>query len=276
LKSDSFDFLKKIEFKMSEESLNKAISEGDKAQEAVDDNEASSSSSSSSVALTPNQTLYVQNVREKLSVDELKVQLHGLFSQHGNILAIEAMKTRKMRGQAFVVFASVSSATEAMHALQGFVFCDRALRISYAKSKSDAVARLDGTYVFGARWNKPNRGGDDDDSQVKRGVKRGDQELDGGVVLSGGGGGDQKRQRTEKPSRVLLVDGMPADCIAMALEMVFHPFDGYKSVTMLPDQVGAALVHFDSESQAAVAMASLQNFAVTQTHRMHISFSHQQ
>eukprot|EP00700_Malawimonas_jakobiformis_P000882 EC719755.1.p3 GENE.EC719755.1~~EC719755.1.p3 ORF type:complete len:65 (+),score=11.35 EC719755.1:218-412(+) len=57
------------------------------------------------------------------------------------------MKTLKMRGQAFVVFKDVASAANAMRQMQGFPFYDKPLRILYGKSKSDAIAKLDGTYV---------------------------------------------------------------------------------------------------------------------------------
>ena len=78
---------------------------------------------------------------------ELKKSLYGLFSQCGPILEIVAMKTPKMRGQAFIVFKDANSAGTAIRALQGFLFYDKPIRIAYAKSKSDAVAMLDGTYV---------------------------------------------------------------------------------------------------------------------------------
>ncbi len=80
------------------------------------------------------------------------------------------MKTPKMRGQAWVVFTDVSAATNALRTMQGFPFFDKPIvshvhghlhcdisdimgagaaskqRIQYAKSKSDAVSRLDESY----------------------------------------------------------------------------------------------------------------------------------
>eukprot|EP00117_Sycon_ciliatum_P003457 scpid79715/ scgid5511/ U1 small nuclear ribonucleoprotein A len=52
-----------------------------------------------------------------------------------------------MRGQAFVVFREVRSATEAIRAMQGFPLFEKSMRIAYAKSKSDAIAKIEGTYV---------------------------------------------------------------------------------------------------------------------------------
>jgi hypothetical protein len=51
-----------------------------------------------------------------LHLAELRRSIYSLFSQHGRIMDVVALKTRKMRGQAFVVFSTIASATAAMHA----------------------------------------------------------------------------------------------------------------------------------------------------------------
>lgn len=56
---------------------------------------------------------------------ELKRSLYYLFSQFGQILDIVAMKTMKMRGQAFIVFKEIGSATSALKSMQGFPFYDK-------------------------------------------------------------------------------------------------------------------------------------------------------
>jgi hypothetical protein len=56
---------------------------------------------------------------------ELRKSLYALFSQHGTVLDVIALKTLKMRGQAFIVFKDVPSATNALRALQNFPFFDK-------------------------------------------------------------------------------------------------------------------------------------------------------
>lgn len=56
---------------------------------------------------------------------ELKKSLYAIFSQFGQILDIIASKTLKMRGQAFVIFKEISSATTAIRSMQGFPFYDK-------------------------------------------------------------------------------------------------------------------------------------------------------
>lgn len=58
-------------------------------------------------------------------VSELKKSLYAIFSQFGQILDIVAMKTLKMRGQAFVIFKEINSAANALRSMQGFPFYDK-------------------------------------------------------------------------------------------------------------------------------------------------------
>ena len=85
----------------------------------------------------------------KCFFSDLKKSLYAIFSQFGQILEIVAMKTLKMRGQAFVVFKEISSATNAMRSMQGFPFYDKPMRIAYSKGDSDIIAKMKGTYQVG-------------------------------------------------------------------------------------------------------------------------------
>ncbi|CAK7209647.1 hypothetical protein SBRCBS47491_000513 [Sporothrix bragantina] len=100
-----------------------------------------------SKAVPPNQTLYVHNLPSaKIKKDDLRTALYLLFSTYGTVLDVVALRTMKMRGQAHVVFRDVQAATQAMRSLEGFEFFGHQMKISYAKSKSNVVARLDGTF----------------------------------------------------------------------------------------------------------------------------------
>ena len=82
---------------------------------------------------------------------ELKKSLQAVFSQFGKIIDIVAAKTYKLRGQAWIVFSDVASATSAMRTMDGFPFYDKPMRISYARTKSDATAKAEGTFDPSAR-----------------------------------------------------------------------------------------------------------------------------
>lgn len=76
---------------------------------------------------TPSQTLYVNNINEKIKKDVLKKTLYMLFRQHGRILEIVASKGLKKRGQAWIVFEDIAAASNAMKSKQGFNFYDKPL-----------------------------------------------------------------------------------------------------------------------------------------------------
>lgn len=101
--------------------------------------------------------------------------MYAMFSQFGKILDVVCLKTFRLRGQAWIVFSDVAAATNALRTMQGFPFFDKPIvstaassliiahiqmpsyltmytlvlliqRVTYAKTKSDAVAKLDGSY----------------------------------------------------------------------------------------------------------------------------------
>lgn len=95
--------------------------------------------------------------------------MYAMFSQFGKVIDVVALKTIRLRGQSWIVFTDVSAATNALRTMQGFPFFDKpivsdsacsqasgsslskfaqldAQRISFAKTKSDAVAKVDGSY----------------------------------------------------------------------------------------------------------------------------------
>ncbi|XP_063793778.1 U1 small nuclear ribonucleoprotein A [Pseudophryne corroboree] len=105
----------------------------------------------------PNNTIYINNLNEKIKKDELKKSLYAIFSQFGQILDILVSRNLKMRGQAFVIFKEVSSATNALRSMQGFPFYDKPMRIQYAKSDSDIIAKMKGTFVERDRKRQEKR-----------------------------------------------------------------------------------------------------------------------
>ncbi|XP_039009001.1 monothiol glutaredoxin-S11-like [Hibiscus syriacus] len=61
----------------------------------------------------------------RVMIAELKKLLHAVFSQFGKILDVLGLKTLKHKGQAWVIFEDVSSATNALRRMQGFPFYDK-------------------------------------------------------------------------------------------------------------------------------------------------------
>lgn len=73
----------------------------------------------------PNQSIYLQNLNDKLQKDDLRRELYMLFSTYGPVIDVTAVKSQRMRGQAHVLFKDVQSATQAMRSCQGMEFFGR-------------------------------------------------------------------------------------------------------------------------------------------------------
>merc|ERR1712166_1619257 len=84
-------------------------------------------------SLPANETIYVNNLNEKIKGDALKTALRAIFKQFGTIVEIVAMDSVRRRGQAFVVFDTIDSAREARERMQGFPIYNKPLRIQFAK-----------------------------------------------------------------------------------------------------------------------------------------------
>lgn len=211
--------------------------------------------------IRPNNTIYVNNLNEKVKKEELKSALYAIFNQFGQVLDIIALKTLKMRGQAFVVFKEINDATAALHSMQGFPFYDKPMRLAYAKKDSDMIAKMKGTYQERTKEKKKRK---------KESKKK------SAVVATGGN--DVENMQTDDgmnnpPNHILFVDNLPQDTQEGWLEMIFVKFDGFKEVRLVPNRHDIAFVEFASEMEAANARNSLQGFRISATNVMKVTFA---
>ena len=94
----------------------------------------------------PSATLYLNRLDERIHVDSLRVLLFELCSQFGFVLDVVASGTLRKKGQAFVVFNDVASATIALKHLRHQTFLGKPISASFAQSTSDATLKFEGTY----------------------------------------------------------------------------------------------------------------------------------
>jgi len=109
------------------------------------------------IELPPNNSIYINNISEKIKIQTLLTELQAIFEQFGNILEIHAKKNLRMRGQAFIVFEEVESAQKAVNSMQGFPFHDKKMRIAFAKRDSDLIAKKKGTFFEKDRSKKDKK-----------------------------------------------------------------------------------------------------------------------
>jgi len=207
----------------------------------------------------PNHTLYVNNLNEKVKKEELKKSLYAIFSQFGQILDIVALKTLKMRGQAFVIFKDINHATTAFRSMQGFPFYDKPMRLAYAKKDSDMVSKMKGTYQERTKEKKKRK-----KEVTKKKVASIDKPQDMDADDDG---------MNNPPNHILFVDNLPHDTQESWLQMLFEKFNGFKEVRLVPNRHDIAFVEFMSDQEASDARNNLQNFRISPTNFMKVTFA---
>ncbi len=143
----------------------------------------------------------------------MKRSLYALFSQFGPILDIVSLKTQKLRGQAWIVFRDIGAASLGLRQLQGFQFYGKQLQIQYGKGKSDAVAKIEGTFVARPKKEKPKE-------EKKR--KEAPEEAERPAKRQDGRKKPASLAEENPPSPILFVQNLPDETTSMMLSMLFQ------------------------------------------------------
>ncbi|KHN77115.1 U2 small nuclear ribonucleoprotein B'', partial [Toxocara canis] len=221
--------------------------------------------------IRPNHTIYINNLNEKTKKDELKKALYAIFSQFGQIIDIMAFKTLRMRGQAHVIFKEISSATNALRAMQGFPFYDKPMRIQFAREDSDVIAKAKGTYVdrpkkhllakqaAGEKRKKPVPSRESKKARVDKPA----QNRPAAPAV----------EKVNPPNKILFCTNLPEETTEQMLSLLFNPYPGLKDIRRIPNRPDIAFVEFESEGEATVARNALNNFKITPSQVMHVNYA---
>ncbi|KAL7081945.1 hypothetical protein ACP275_14G070100 [Erythranthe tilingii] len=224
--------------------------------------------------IPPNQTIYIKNLNEKVKKEELKRSLYALFSQYGRIVDIVALKTAKLRGQAWVVFSEVTAASNAVRQMQNFPFYDKPMRIQYAKGKSDCVAKAEGTYDKKKKLEEKvekKKNVEEDHQTTNANGPRAD--TNGAPSAGSRQGKAGVQEAVTEPNSILFIQNLPYETNSMMLELLFKQYPGFREVRMVEAKPGIAFVEFDDDSQSSVAMQDLQGFKITAQNPMAITYA---
>lgn len=133
-------------------------------------------------------------------------------------------------------------------------------RIAFAKSKSDVIAKREGTFVPREKRTRDEDGGV---PSAKR------------APGAGGAGGAKKpipAQMRNPPNSKLLVQNLPESTTDEALRKLFGQYPGVTDVRVIAAR-NLAFVEYASEQQATVALQSLNNFKIEADHPLVVSYA---
>jgi U2 small nuclear ribonucleoprotein B'' len=236
-------------------------------------------------SIPPNKTLYVNHLNEKIQKEELRKALYYLFSQYGRVVDVVALKTMKMRGQAFIVYREITEATKAMRSLQGFPLFDKPIKIDYAKTRSNKLNVLDGEYKLDESNTQSIYSQMFSESKFSQGVttiqrKREHEEDDQAnkkMALDKTEEGNENEEEEEEenviPNRILFLQNLPVDVTDKMLSYLFVQYPGFKEIRLVPGKPDIAFAEYENELQAQTALKVLDGFNITPTNAMKVEFA---
>jgi len=259
-------------------------------------------------SIPPANTIYVNNLNEKIKPEDLKKALRAVFNQFGNICDIVAMKSIKRKGQAYISFDDVENAKAAINAMQGFPLFQKPLRIEYARVNSDKIAKKRGDYT--PRPPKPPRPSKQKRKQLHMIQERekaalaeqerynnpltapiqplfqfgnnappppppGSKTMGAAPQSTALGIPPPPPTQNSPPNKILFIERLPPESNELMISVLFNQFVGYKEVRLVPGRADIAFVEFETVEQSKIAKSQLNNFKVTPTHALKITFAKQ-
>ena len=220
--------------------------------------------------ILPNSTLYVNNLNEKVKVNELKIDLFHLFSEFGDVLEINARKSLKMKGQAFIVFKDVTSATNAKASLNNSLFLGKVMHIQFAKTNSDTIGKLTGAVDSKEKANidlqrKRLREEEYKRTNIKGNIKKKvkkenetamEEDIDGEAL----------------DNNILYVEGLTEEINDKILNAIFGKYKGLREIRMNKGR-GCAFIEYDNEINAGSALVGLNKMKLTENSILKITFA---
>ncbi|KAG8901524.1 hypothetical protein FRC01_009830 [Tulasnella sp. 417] len=256
-------------------------------------------------SIPPNTALYIRNLNDKVKKEELRKQLYNLFTPYGKVISVVAQKGQKMKGQAFVVFRDLASATTAMRSLDGELFYEKAMHIEYAKTKSWATSRLEDpnfvppkhmkisaeaaaiavgsskvTVSHAQEDNERKRARDEEmaDGESPDKKQRDDDEMDmDDDDEPSGSGTAAPRSVSNQPSSTLRCENLPTEVTDEVLAVLFQQYPGFQSTHVSPvlgaNKSKTAHVRYDQVDQATTAKEALDGFALKKGWNMKVFYA---
>ncbi|XP_060695398.1 U2 small nuclear ribonucleoprotein B'' isoform X2 [Hemiscyllium ocellatum] len=177
----------------------------------------------------------------------------------------------KMRGQAFVIFKEITCATSALRQIQGFPFYGKPMRIQYAKTDSDIISKMRGTFADKEKKKEKKKA----KNQEQAAANKKANQVTAQVATSNS---NQTTASTNQvpdnpPNYILFLTNLPEETNEMMLSMLFNQFPGFKEVRLVPGRHDISFVEFENEGQAGAARDALQGFRITPSHAMKITYA---
>ncbi|WWC62966.1 uncharacterized protein I303_105564 [Kwoniella dejecticola CBS 10117] len=220
------------------------------------------------------ETLYLQNLNEKVRIPVIKETLYSLFKPYRPLQPVIAHKNVRMRGQAFISFPDVESANEARKDVAEFPLYGKAIQISFARGRSDSIVQKVDAEAFDE--HKARR------LEEKKSKRRNNplrQKAQAKLKAEETGAPQQKKQRLQMPdeylppNNVLFIQNLPEGTTSDDLREVFEVHAGLLEIRTIPAKKDIAFVEFADENAATLAKDALHNFKIDGETKMKVTYA---
>lgn len=198
--------------------------------------------------IKPIETVYINNLNDKVSLKKINQELLKVFNKYGEIIDIQLKKNLRMKGQAFITFNSLKSAKDAIKENNNnTILFGKPLRVSYAKTLADIKAneqdienRKNLKKLKNEQQEKQKqqlndrKRKSDHDTDLKKSIKKSKLSIDFTKL---------------PPNKILLLQNLSNDVNQQILDSCFENYPGFSYIRFLKVR-NLAFVEFESESDS--------------------------
>jgi len=228
------------------------------------------------------ETLYVNNLNEKISPKVMKETLKNLFRQYGIVLEVVAHRSLRMRGQAFVAMTDREAAARAVKETRGFPLYGKPMQTSFARTPADAVVKRKTPDMLDVhleeRKTRKKIARQKNPLRKKAAARKAAAKIAPAAGPAAAGAKGNTIQAADEylpPNKILFIQNLPDTTTKEDLEELFKPYANLHDVRMIPGRKGIAFVEFIDEGSSGVAKDALHNHKVDDDHKMKVSFAKQ-
>lgn len=208
----------------------------------------------------PCRTLYVRNLPENCKKQRLRKLLHAAFSPHGRVVYLSAETSLKLRGQAFLTYENLESATTAVEKMNATQFLGKKIVVTYSRQLSDRAGSkaLGGEGVMSRKERAEKRKASKVPPTKQESQPEPVVEPQPAVAMVV----DTPAPRAPiVANRILFVEDL-TDGGVQKLQELFAKYSGFVEVRSVPGKTEIAFVEYGDEAEAAVAMGGLQGHVI--------------
>ncbi|ODV79219.1 uncharacterized protein CANTADRAFT_250583 [Suhomyces tanzawaensis NRRL Y-17324] len=195
------------------------------------------------------ETLYVNNLNDRVSTTKLKDALSQLFEKYGKIVQITAHSNLKMKGQAFITFENNEASSLAQKELDSHELFSKKMRVRFARSNSD-------NYHITVTGNTAPV---EDRKKTKEEVLK-KRKLETKPKRSAASTATKKRKVQDfnllPPHKILLLQNIGSQVEPSQLNEFFEKHSGFINVRSVKVR-NLAFIEYDSEPLATSALDSI-------------------